>query len=153
MGFSIAEFLAKTYRAKCVLVGRSPFPPAEEWNDYSGESKKTARFINKMLELEALGAEFLVVPTDISDKEQVRSLAEKIEQRWSAPLTGLSILPVSLIIMALFKTVQEKRLLRLQHPKSKGQLILTRYLISISWTFSFYVLQSGILFRLQRSEK
>lgn len=89
MGFSIATFLAKNYRARCVLVGRSSFPPAEEWNDYAGENEKTAGFINKMLELEALGAEFLVVPTDISDKEQVSALADKIEQRWGAPLNGI----------------------------------------------------------------
>ncbi|WP_434752094.1 amino acid adenylation domain-containing protein [Paenibacillus amylolyticus] len=89
MGFSIASFLAKTYRARCVLVGRSPFPPAEKWESYSGEDKKTAKFIQKILELEAHGAEILVVPTDITDKEQVNALANKIEERWQAPLNGI----------------------------------------------------------------
>lgn len=89
MGFSIATFLAKNYRAKCILVGRSPFPPADEWKKYSRENKKIAGFIKKMLELKALGAEFLVIPTDISDMEQVTALEKKIKQCWGTPLDGI----------------------------------------------------------------
>lgn len=142
MGFSIATFLAKNYRAKCVLVGRSPFPPADEWKDYSGENKKTASFIKKILELETLGAEFLIVPTDITDKKQVSALEKKIEQRWGAPLSGIIHTAGLVDYNGIIKNRPREKTAEVAAPKIEGTINLDQAFTKHK--LDFFVLCSSI---------
>ncbi len=77
LGLVIAEELARS-RARLVLVGRTPFPPREDWPERSVAKDETARTIRRLQEMEAKGAEILVVNADVSqldDVRRVRSLA------------------------------------------------------------------------------
>lgn len=89
MGFSMATYLAKTYHARCILIGRSEFPSREEWSTYHGENPKHAYFIQTMLELEKDGAEFLVVQADITNYDQLVDIKEQILERWGQPVDGI----------------------------------------------------------------
>lgn len=142
MGFSIATFLAKTFRARCVLVGRSPFPPADEWKEYSGRNKKISMFIKKMLELEVLGAEFLVVPTDITDRDQVSALEKKIEQRWGAPLDGIIHTAGLVDYNGVIQNRPREKTAESAAPKIEGTIILDQ--IFNQHTLDFFVLCSAI---------
>ncbi len=60
VGLVLAEHLAKTVRARLVLVGRSPFPERGRWAAHlaeRGETDVVGRGIRKLQELEAHGAQ------------------------------------------------------------------------------------------------
>jgi acyl carrier protein len=70
VGLTLAEYLAKTRKAKLVLLGRSPIPSREQWSSLLADTRSvdsTSRGkIEKILQLEALGAEVLVVQADVA---------------------------------------------------------------------------------------
>ncbi len=79
VGLELAERLARGFHAKLVLVGRSSFPPREEWESLAelpGQEIKLQQQIRKLLELEKLGAEIKVVAADVAELPQIRAAIE-----------------------------------------------------------------------------
>jgi acyl transferase domain-containing protein/acyl carrier protein len=76
VGILIAEWLARTAKARLVLVGRSPLPPRKEWQDILDQSQQSeqSRRIEKLLALEQLGTEVEVVCADVSDLAQMQEV-------------------------------------------------------------------------------
>ncbi|MEH2447430.1 MAG: SDR family NAD(P)-dependent oxidoreductase [Nostoc sp.] len=85
VGLFNAEYLAKTVQAKLILIGRSAFPNRDEWlqwlSDY-GEQDSVSRKILKLQELEALGAEVLVVKADVTNREQMEAAITHAKNRF-----------------------------------------------------------------------
>ncbi|WP_375509767.1 SDR family NAD(P)-dependent oxidoreductase [uncultured Nostoc sp.] len=85
VGLFNAEYLAKTVQAKLILIGRSAFPNRDEWSqwlsDY-GEQDSVSRKILKLQELEALGAEVLVVKADVTNREQIEAAITHAKNRF-----------------------------------------------------------------------
>ncbi|MEH1767287.1 MAG: SDR family NAD(P)-dependent oxidoreductase [Nostoc sp.] len=85
VGLFNAEYLAKTLQAKLILIGRSAFPNQDEWSqwlsDY-GEQDSVSRKILKLQELEALGAEVLVVKADVTNREQMEAAITHANNRF-----------------------------------------------------------------------
>ena len=73
IGLVLAESIAKSVRARLVLVGRSAFPPRESWdewlNSHGDHDDATARQIRKIRAIENAGAEVMVVTGDVCDPE------------------------------------------------------------------------------------
>ena len=67
IGLTIAEYLAKSYRARLVLTGRS------------GRSPATA---DKLREMESAGAEVLVLSADVTDVPRMRDVLRVVEARF-----------------------------------------------------------------------
>ncbi|MEO0966942.1 MAG: type I polyketide synthase [Cyanobacteria bacterium J06639_18] len=70
IGLVLAEYLAKTAKGKLLLTGRSAFPSKENWQDWLAthdESDPVSCKIQKLLELEALGAQIVVTQADVTD--------------------------------------------------------------------------------------
>jgi NAD(P)-dependent dehydrogenase (short-subunit alcohol dehydrogenase family)/acyl carrier protein len=88
VALALAEFLAKTVRARLVLTGRKALPEREEWSARlaaNGDAdEETSRRIRRVEELEALGAEVLVLCADVSDEAQMREVLSRIERRFGA---------------------------------------------------------------------
>jgi phthiocerol/phenolphthiocerol synthesis type-I polyketide synthase E len=87
LGLVFAEYLARDFRARLVLVGRSALPPREEW-----ESRMAADGdprIAKLLELEALGAEVMTASADVGDAEAMRGLVARARERFGGPVHGV----------------------------------------------------------------
>ncbi|OYD09085.1 hybrid non-ribosomal peptide synthetase/type I polyketide synthase [Paludifilum halophilum] len=83
IGLVLAEYLARTVQARLVLVGRSPFPPREEWEAWlktHDPEERISRKIQKLQELESLGAEVLIGQADVQDPEQMHSVFQRAEQ-------------------------------------------------------------------------
>jgi len=85
IGLVLAEYLAKTVKAKLVLTGRTPLPEREEWSQWlnshdpqDGASHK----IRSVLQLEDAGAEVLVVSADVADKEQMQKAVDQARERF-----------------------------------------------------------------------
>jgi NAD(P)-dependent dehydrogenase (short-subunit alcohol dehydrogenase family)/acyl carrier protein len=82
MGMVFAQYLAKI-RAKLILLGHSSFPAKEEWDRLLAErnDEATCRKIEQVRQLEALGAQVLVIQADVGDRQQMqRAIARSIEQ-------------------------------------------------------------------------
>ena len=85
ISLEMARELARLVRAKIVLTGRSSLPPREQWDEWCDQrdpDEPEVRRIHKILEIEALGAQVMVVPADIADEEQMREAWEAIFARF-----------------------------------------------------------------------
>jgi len=87
IGLALAEHLARRVRARLVLTARKGLGPREEWDRWlasHGENDRTSHLIRKVRELEALGAEVLVLSADVADEVQMRRVVEQTLQRFGA---------------------------------------------------------------------
>src|SRR6185312_3601281 len=80
VGLALAEYLARTLQARLVLTSRSELPPRSAWdgwleNHEAGDS--ISRKIRHIQNLEKLGAEVLVLPADVSNEMQMRTVVEQ----------------------------------------------------------------------------
>jgi|GEM_PF-516325 len=85
IGLVLAEHLAKTVRAKLILVGRSALPAKEEWGawlDTHPEPDAVSRKIKKVQALEALGAEVLPLSADVAQLEQMQAVIAQSRERF-----------------------------------------------------------------------
>jgi acyl transferase domain-containing protein len=75
IGLVLAEELARTARARLILVGRSPFPAPEEWERRLAQpSDRAANTIRTLQAIKALGAEVLIANADVTDREQMEGV-------------------------------------------------------------------------------
>ncbi|QNP74236.1 SDR family NAD(P)-dependent oxidoreductase [Streptomyces roseirectus] len=95
IGLTLAEHLARTARARLVLIGRSPLPAREEWADLlaaqrnPGDSEdETVARIRKVVALEELGAEVLVLAAEVTDEERMRAAVTEATARFG-PVHGV----------------------------------------------------------------
>jgi acyl transferase domain-containing protein len=91
VGLTLAEHLASTRQAKLVLLGRSPVPSREHWprllsDTLSGDSVR--RKIEKIIYLEALGAEVLVLQADVAIHAELEAAVTKARKRFG-PIHGV----------------------------------------------------------------
>jgi len=73
IGLELARHLAATVKARLVLTGRSPLPGGSEGDD------KKDRQMEKIREIEAMGAEVLVLKADVADPVQMRDAVTRSE--------------------------------------------------------------------------
>jgi NAD(P)-dependent dehydrogenase (short-subunit alcohol dehydrogenase family)/acyl carrier protein len=92
VGLSLAECLAQTAKAKLVLLGRSAFPPREEWDERltrpGNETDPKANCIRKIKAMESLGAEVMAASADVTDLGQMKAVLEQIHARFG-PVHGV----------------------------------------------------------------
>jgi acyl transferase domain-containing protein len=87
LGLTFADFLARDFQGRLALLGLSPLPPREEWADWLArhdERNRVSDKIRKVQELEALGAEVLVLAVDIADAGQVEQAVQQVLARFGA---------------------------------------------------------------------
>jgi acyl transferase domain-containing protein/acyl carrier protein len=85
IGLTLAEHLARTQKAKLVLLGRSPIPSREHWPKVLSTSEKsdsTRRKIEKVLQLEAFGAEVLVLQADVAIQAELKAAVAQTRLRF-----------------------------------------------------------------------
>ncbi|MBN3958490.1 type I polyketide synthase [Nostoc sp. NMS8] len=85
IGLVLAEYLARTVGVKLVLIGRSVLPQKDEWNEWLASHEwadGTSDKIRKVLELEGLGAEVLLVSADVSNTQQMQGAIAHAEKHF-----------------------------------------------------------------------
>jgi len=80
LGRLLAPWLASKGARRLVLLGRTPLPPREAWNEAAAGTPTFDR-IQAIRAAEALGAEVLVEPIDVADAVAVRTLLEELRAR------------------------------------------------------------------------
>ena len=81
----LAEYLATTFKARLILVGRAAFPARPEWENWLAthpDEDRTSRVIRKVLRLEEVGSEVIVATADVSDEEQLQSVLKLADERF-----------------------------------------------------------------------
>jgi NAD(P)-dependent dehydrogenase (short-subunit alcohol dehydrogenase family) len=87
IGAALAQHLFETAAAKLVLLNRTPLPPREEWAEMlaaAAEVDPMRRRVERLLALERLGAEVLVVTADVADGEQLSRAVGQAMSRFGA---------------------------------------------------------------------
>lgn len=85
VGLFIAEYLAATFKARLILVGRSALPERAAWDEWLAKhagAEQTAQKIRKVLKLEELGAEVVLAVADVADVESLQSVLNMIDERF-----------------------------------------------------------------------
>ena len=85
IGLVLARYLAERFQARLVLTGRSPFPAREEWPGWlsqHGENDNISRKIGKLLEIERLGAEVVVMTANAAVHEEMVEVVRQTRQRF-----------------------------------------------------------------------
>ncbi len=85
VGLELALYLAQTAQARLALVGRSSFPAREEWGNWlsdHGEGDEIRSRIEKLLAIEELGGEVLILKADVSNLEQMRRAIDAARDRF-----------------------------------------------------------------------
>ncbi|SDW03763.1 Acyl transferase domain-containing protein [Marininema mesophilum] len=87
IGLKLAEYLARSVKAKLVLIGRHGLPERSEWEQVlatHGNDDRLAIRIRAVLTLEQLGAEVLVLGADVADSTEMRAALLQAEERFGA---------------------------------------------------------------------
>jgi NAD(P)-dependent dehydrogenase (short-subunit alcohol dehydrogenase family)/acyl carrier protein len=86
VGLVLAEHLFRTKRARLVLTTRNELPPRADWEQWLREDSEdpAADRIGKLLDLEAEGAEIMVMRADLCDSAQLEHVKEEVLQRFGA---------------------------------------------------------------------
>jgi acyl transferase domain-containing protein/thioesterase domain-containing protein/acyl carrier protein len=86
IGMSLAKHLAEKYRARLILVGRSPFPSRGKWNEFLVPGEDTPDTIGTkvrdLLEMENAGAEIMAAGADVSDPDQMSAVISAARERF-----------------------------------------------------------------------
>lgn len=85
IGLTLAQRIANEVRARLVLVGRSTFPPASEWPNWLSthdQDDEIRRQIEKILALQATGAEVFVARGDVASPEDMKRILNETHERF-----------------------------------------------------------------------
>ena len=85
VGLVLAEHLARTVRARLVLIGRRSLPERSEWETWIASHdahNSVSRKIAAVRRLEELGSEVLIVSADVSDEAQMRAALQQTLERF-----------------------------------------------------------------------
>jgi acyl transferase domain-containing protein/acyl carrier protein len=136
IGLAMAEHLARTVDAKLVLVGRSGLPPRAEWVGLVaslGEKKGLGRRIRQVQNLEASGAQVLVIAADVTDEAQMRAAVEQAVARFGA-IHGV-IHAAGVPGKGLIQLKTPEMAAQVLAPKVQGTLVLERVLRGVEPDF------------------
>ena len=82
IGSLVGSLLARRVRARLALVVRTPLPPRESWAGLQARGSEAARRVERVLRLEALGAEVMVLTADAGNPAQLAASAAEARARW-----------------------------------------------------------------------
>ncbi|HYW40567.1 MAG TPA: SDR family NAD(P)-dependent oxidoreductase [Terriglobales bacterium] len=129
IGLVLAEHLARTVHARLVLVGRTPLPPASEWQavlDKPKGANGARQKIAKLREMESLGAEVLTISADVTDFKQIAEALRIARQRFG-DIHGV-IHAAGLIEDGPLQIKTRESAARVLAPKIQGTLVLRQAL-------------------------
>ncbi|MCP4653880.1 MAG: amino acid adenylation domain-containing protein [bacterium] len=79
MGLELADHLARTVRARLVLVGRTSLPPRVDWPEWKGthEDDPVSRQIRRIQTIEGMETEVLVLRANVTDWRAMMAVKER----------------------------------------------------------------------------
>lgn len=87
VGLALARHLSRTWKARLVLLGRTPLPARGEWERIAESADEPAalrRKLRQLIELETAGAQVLTLTADVTDGAQLRNALAAAHARFGA---------------------------------------------------------------------
>ena len=86
IGLELAEYLASTVQARLGLLSRSPLPPRDQWPTVVQQepTSRTGKLIQKLLSLEARGAQVRVFSGDVASEETVKRTVDAMTSEFGS---------------------------------------------------------------------
>jgi phthiocerol/phenolphthiocerol synthesis type-I polyketide synthase E len=147
IGLVVAQQLARTVKAKLVLISRSELPARQEWETWLAQhhhADATSQRIRGLLEVEAAGGEMLVLRADVADLDDMHQVLAEAKSRFGridgvfhvAGVPGGGLIPLKTRASA-------EQVLR---PKVRGTLVLDQVFAeeSLDFTMLFSSLSSRL---------
>jgi acyl transferase domain-containing protein len=136
IGLALADYLARSVRAKLVLTTRAPFPAPEAWDGWLAThdpQDRTSLRIQALRALQALDAEVLVLQADVTELRQMEAVVRAALERWNTihGVIHAAGLPGGGLIQ--LKTIETAA--RVLNPKIHGTRILDTVLQDIPLDF------------------
>jgi amino acid adenylation domain-containing protein len=91
IGLELGEYLARSVRARLVLVGASAFPAQEQWDDWLAshdDQDEVCRKIRKLQSVRGLGSEILIAQADTGNLQQMQKIVNAARERFG-PIQGV----------------------------------------------------------------
>ena len=91
IGLIVAEYLARKVKARLILTGRADFPPGDTGKlseTLNAENNDISHKVEKLRELENVGAEVLVLKADVASLQQMQEVITQGEERFG-PINGV----------------------------------------------------------------
>jgi acyl carrier protein/short-subunit dehydrogenase involved in D-alanine esterification of teichoic acids len=85
LGLAVAEHLAQEFKARLILIGRSPLPREEHWDAASHDEKLSAAERERLLKLIAIrdaSGGLLVAQGDVTNLEQMRAIIAQAKEKF-----------------------------------------------------------------------
>jgi NAD(P)-dependent dehydrogenase (short-subunit alcohol dehydrogenase family)/acyl carrier protein len=85
IGMALANYLAKTVKAKLVLVGRSGVPAREQWDEWlatHADDDRISRRIRGIRGIESHGGEVMPAIADVTHREQMQDVVARARARF-----------------------------------------------------------------------
>jgi iturin family lipopeptide synthetase A len=132
IGLVLAEYLARTVKAKLILTGRSAFPPEHEWDQWlttHQETDKITRGIRAIRKIRELGGQVLAVRADVAKEEEMQAAVLKAGECFG-PLNGVihSAGVDDGSYFKLFEMMEKPQCEAHFQPKIRGLIVLARVL-------------------------
>jgi NAD(P)-dependent dehydrogenase (short-subunit alcohol dehydrogenase family)/acyl carrier protein len=143
IGLAIAEHLAKSVRAKLVLLGRTEFPASDTWTHWletQADSDPVSMKIRTLETLKAAGAEVMVTSCDVADLEGMRVVVKRINQHFGKIDGVIHSAGVAGGRLIQLQTPEETS--KVISPKARGTIVLDAVLKDQA--MDFFVLCSSL---------
>jgi amino acid adenylation domain-containing protein len=91
IGLELAEYLARSVRARLVLVGASAFSAHEQWDDWLAshhDQDEVCRKIRMLQSVRVLGSEILIAQADAGNLQQMQKIVNAARERFG-PIQGV----------------------------------------------------------------
>jgi NAD(P)-dependent dehydrogenase (short-subunit alcohol dehydrogenase family)/acyl carrier protein len=85
IGLELSQFIAEQVKPRLILTGRSPFPPAAEWDRWletHDETDPVSVKIGKIRCLEELGADVRVFQADLADDRAMQAVIRQVQEQY-----------------------------------------------------------------------
>jgi len=125
VGLTLAEYLARAHQAKLVLLGRSPIPARKSWPEVLstiGQDNVLRQKLEKILQLEALGAQVLVLNADVANLNALKAAVKQARRHFGA-INGV-IHAAGEVSNGLISNKTDEAITRVFAPKLQGMRAL-----------------------------
>jgi acyl transferase domain-containing protein/acyl carrier protein len=86
LGLEVADYLARTCRARLVLLNRSTFPAKERWPEWletHGSDDRVSKTIGRIRQMEKSGSEVLILSADVADEQAMRDVFARVRESFN----------------------------------------------------------------------
>jgi acyl transferase domain-containing protein len=88
LGLLVARFLAERGARDIVLMGRTPLPARQSWDELPDDHPQSS-LVSKLRELESLGARIHLAAVDVTDPDQLRQWLSAHHEQGLPPIAGV----------------------------------------------------------------